>query len=153
MSASLGWGIIGCGNVVEKKSGPSILKSGGSRIVGVMRRDAEKARPFAEAVGAALCTAEADEILNHPHVDIVYVATPPSSHKQYVLAAAAAGKHVLVEKPMGLSAAEDQQMIDACRQAGVQLFVAYYRRFHPHVLKMKELIDSGRIGQIGRAHV
>ena len=147
MSASLGWGIIGCGNVVEKKSGPSILKSGGSRIVGVMRRDAEKARPFAEAVGAALCTAEADEILNHPHVDIVYVATPPSSHKQYVLAAAAAGKHVLVEKPMGLSAAEDQQMIDACRQAGVQLFVAYYRRFHPHVLKMKELIDSGRIGR------
>lgn len=147
MAGMLGWGIIGCGDVVEKKSGPSILQAGGSRIVGVMRRDAAKARPFAEAHGIALRTADAEEILRHPEVDIVYVATPPASHKEYVLAAAAAGKHVLVEKPMGLSAAEDHQMVAACEQAGVELFVAYYRRFHPQVLKMKELIDSGRIGR------
>ncbi len=143
----LGWGVIGCGDVVEKKSGPSILTTGGSRIVAVMRRNAEKARPFAEANGIELCTDKAEEVLNDPQVEIVYVATPPAQHKQYVLAAAQAGKHVLVEKPMGLSAAEDRQMIDACRQAGVQLFVAYYRRFHPHALKMKELIEAGRIGR------
>ncbi|HUT61319.1 MAG TPA: Gfo/Idh/MocA family oxidoreductase [Phycisphaerae bacterium] len=146
MPSSLGWGIIGCGDVVFKKSGPSILQAGGSRIVGVMRREAVKARPFAEANGIGICTADAGEIIGHPDVDIVYVATPPSSHKQYVLASARAGKHVLVEKPMGLSAAEDAEMIAACEQAGVELFVAYYRRFQPHVLKMKELIDSGRIG-------
>lgn len=143
----LGWGIIGCGDVVQKKSGPSILQAGGSRIVAIMRRDAAKGRPFAEAHGIALCTDNAEEILRHPEVNIVYVATPPASHKQYVVAAAEAGKHVLVEKPMGLSAAEDRDMIDACERAGVELFVAYYRRFHPHVLKMKELIDSGRIGR------
>jgi predicted dehydrogenase len=132
--------------VVEKKSGPSILKAGGSSIVGVMRREAPKARSFAEAHGIPLCSDQAEAILTHRDVDIVYVATPPASHKRFVLAAAAAGKHVLVEKPMGLSAAEDREMIAACKAAGVELFVAYYRRFHPHVLKMKELIDSGCIG-------
>ncbi|HOI53818.1 MAG TPA: Gfo/Idh/MocA family oxidoreductase [Phycisphaerae bacterium] len=146
-SGSLHWGIIGCGDVVMKKSGPSILQAGGSRIVAVMRREAAKACPFAEAHGIALCTDDAAAVLNHPEVDIVYVATPPSSHRQYVVAAAEAGKHVLVEKPMGLSATEDREMIAVCEAAGVELFVAYYRRFHPHVLKMKELIDSGRIGR------
>jgi predicted dehydrogenase len=146
MPKMLRWGIVGCGDVVEKKSGPSILQAGGSRIVGVMRRQAAKARPFAEANGIELCTDDATRIIEHPDVDIVYVATPPSSHKEYVLAAAAAGKHVLVEKPMGMGADEDAEMIAACDAAGVELFVAYYRRFHPHVLKMKELLAEGRIG-------
>jgi predicted dehydrogenase len=146
MSNTLGWGVIGCGDVVFRKSGPSILQADRSRIVAVMRRDPEQCRGFAEAHGIAVCTDDPEAIIGHADTDIVYVATPPSSHRPYVIAAARAGKHVLVEKPMGLSAVEDQQMIDACHQAGVELFVAYYRRFHPHVQKMKELIDSGRIG-------
>ena len=112
-----------------------------------MRRDVDKARAFADAHEIPLGTADADAVIRHPEVDLVYVATPPAAHKPYVLAAAAAGKHVLVEKPMGLRAAEDREMIDACAAAGVELFVAYYRRFHPHVLKMKDLIDAGRIGR------
>lgn len=142
----LQWGIIGCGSVVFKKSGPSILQAGNHRIIGVMRREPEKARPFAQAHGISLCTSDAAEIIHHPGVDIVYVATPPSTHKEYVLAAAAAGKHILVEKPMGLSAGEDREMIEACEKAGVELFVSYYRRFHPHVLKMRELLREGTIG-------
>lgn len=140
------WGIIGCGDVVLKKSGPSILQAGNHRIVGVMRREPQQARPFADAHGIGLCTSDASEVIHHPNVDIVYVATPPSSHKEYVLAAAAAGKHILVEKPMGLSAAEDREMIAACEKAGVELFVSFYRRFHPHLLKMKELLKDGAIG-------
>lgn len=147
MSKTLHWGIIGCGNVVENKSGPAIMQAGGSRIVAVMRRDVAKARPFASAHGIGVCSDNAAEIIGHPEVDIIYVATPPSSHKKYVLAAAQAGKHVLVEKPMGLSAAEDREMIAACERAGLELFVAYYRRFHPHVLKMKELIAADRLGR------
>lgn len=143
----LRWGIIGCGNVVLKKSGPSILQAGNHRIIGVMRRRPEMARPFAEAHGIGLCTSDAAELIHHPYVDIVYIATPPSSHKEYVLAAAAAGKHILVEKPMGLSASEDREMIDACTKAGVELFVAYYRRFHPHVIKMRQLLCEGIIGK------
>jgi len=146
-SFPLVWGIIGCGSVVVKKSGPSILQAENHRIVGVMRREPAKARPFAQAHSIGLCTANATEILHHPEVDIVYIATPPSSHKEYVLAAAAAGKHILVEKPMGLSAADDREMIEACKKAGVELFVSYYRRFHPHVLKMRELLREGIIGK------
>jgi predicted dehydrogenase len=142
----LRWGIIGCGDVVEKKSGPSIHATGQSRIMAVMRRDRAKAESYAAANDIPLATDNAAEVINHPDVDIVYVATPPSSHLEYVLAAAHAGKPVLCEKPMAMSADEGRIMIDACAEAGTPLFVAYYRRFHPHVLKMKELIEQGRIG-------
>ncbi len=142
----IGWGIIGCGDVVLHKSGPSILQSGGSRIVGVMRRDVAKARPFAASNGIAICTDEPLEIIHNPEVDIVYVATPPSSHLEYVLAAAAGGKHVLVEKPMGLCVEEDQLMIDACDRSEVELFASYYRRFYPAIHHIKSLLDGGIIG-------
>ena len=150
MSGTLGWGIIGCGDVVERKSGPSIEQAGRSRIVAVMRRDGEQARAFAERHGVPEWTAEAEEVLSHPDVDIVYVAPPPSSHEEYVLAAARRGKPVLVEKPMGLNAGQARRMIAACDEAGVELFVAYYRRFQPHVRKMRALIDEGRIGRPDR---
>ena len=112
-----------------------------------MRRNPQKAESFASVHSIPLCTDDPEAILRHPEIDIVYVATPPSSHREYVVAAAASGKHVLVEKPMGLSTSEDDEMIAACASAGVELFVAYYRRFHPHVLQMKELIARGRIGE------
>lgn len=144
---TLNWGVIGCGNVVENKSGPSIMQAERSRIVAVMRRDAAKARPFAEKNGIPLCTDDAEQVIHHPEVDIVYVATPPAGHRAYVLAAAKAGKHVLVEKPMGLSVQEDDEMIAACLEKGVELFTAYYRRFQPHVLKMRGLIEEGAIGR------
>lgn len=144
---TLDWGIVGCGDVVFKKSGPSILATGASRIVAVMRRDAAQARPFADAHGIPVCTDDADQVIGSKEVDIVYVATPPVFHRDYVLAAAAAGKHVLVEKPMGLSEAQDDEMIEACDAAGVELFVAYYRRFHPHVAQMKALVEQGAIGR------
>ena len=153
MAQTLGWGIVGCGDVVEKKSGPSIAGADRSRIVAVMRRDADKARPFAAAHDVALCTDDPAAVIEHPDVDIVYVATPPASHKDYVLAAARAGKPVLVEKPMGLTAAESRVMVDACDAAGVELFVAYYRRFHPHALAMAELIDAGRLGTLAAAQI
>ena len=153
MTDLLRWGIVGCGDVVEKKSGPSIRDAGASRIVAIMRRDIDKARAFAEQYDVELCTDDPAAVIAHPHVDIVYVATPPAAHKAHVLAAAAAGKHVLVEKPMGLSADEDREMIAACREAGVELFVAYYRRFQPHVLRMKELLETGAIGEPVSAQV
>ena len=153
MTDMLRWGIVGCGDVVEKKSGPSIRDAGASRIVAIMRRDMDKARAFAEAYDVATATDDPAEVIAHRHVDIVYVATPPAAHRRYVLDAAAAGKHVLVEKPMGLSVNEDREMIAACREAGVELFVAYYRRFQPHVLRMKELLDAGDLGEPVSAQV
>ena len=146
-TAPLGWGVIGCGDVVEHKSGPSIAAAERSRMTIVMRRDAAAARGFAHRHGVAEWTDDAAAVIGSDHVDVVYVATPPSSHLQYVRAAAAAGRHVLVEKPMARSEAEARLMVDACADAGVELFVAYYRRFQPHVLRIKEMLAAGVIGR------
>jgi 1,5-anhydro-D-fructose reductase (1,5-anhydro-D-mannitol-forming) len=90
----------------------------------------------------------AQALIDDPEVDAVYVATPPASHREYVLACAAAGKPVYCEKPMALSLAQCEEMIAACKATGVPLFVAYYRRALPRFLKVKELIDGGAIGDL-----
>ena len=140
------WGILGCGNVTEVKSGPGFQLAEGSRLVAVMRRDGNKARDYAERHGVSRWYDDAEQLIRDPEVDAVYVATPPSSHAEYTIRAAAAGKPVYVEKPMARDAAECRRMIDACRVAGVPLFVAYYRRALPRFLKVKELLDAGAIG-------
>ncbi len=90
---------------------------------------------------------DAARLIADPEVDAIYVATPPSSHKQYALLAAQAGKPVYVEKPMSLSSVDCQEMIAACQSAGVPLFVAYSRALRVF-LKVKELLESGAIGQV-----
>src|SRR6185503_19455518 len=142
------WGIIGCGDVTEVKSGPGFQKANHSALVAVMRRDGRLARDYAERHEVSRWYDDAAKLIHDPEVDAVYVATPPSSHKQYTLMSAAAGKPVYVEKPMALNYEECQEMITACRTAGVPLFVAYYRRALPRFLKIKELIDSGAIGEV-----
>jgi predicted dehydrogenase len=142
------WGIIGCGNVTEVKSGPGFQKANHSALVAVMRRDGRLARDYAERHEVSRWYDDAAKLIHDPEVDAVYVATPPSSHKQYTLMSAAAGKPVYVEKPMALNFVECQEMITGCRTAGVPLFVAYYRRALPRFLKIKELVDSGAIGEV-----
>ena len=142
------WGIIGCGNVTEVKSGPALQQARGSSLVAVMRRHGELARDYAERHGVPRWYDDAQALIDDPEVDAVYVATPPSSHKAYTIMAARAGKPVYVEKPMALNFAECQQMIGACARAGVPLFVAYYRRALPRFLKIKELLDGDAIGRV-----
>lgn len=142
------WGIIGCGDVTEVKSGPGFQKANHSALVAVMRRDGTLARDYAERHEVSRWYDDGAKLIHDPEVDAVYVATPPSSHKQYTLMSAAAGKPVYVEKPMALNFVECQEMITACRTAGVPLFVAYYRRALSRFLKIKELVDSGAIGEV-----
>ncbi len=118
-----------------------------SRLVNVMGRSREKARACAEAHGVERCTARVDELLADPEVDAVYVATPPNVHPEYTIRAAEAGMHVLCEKPMALTEAECDRMIDACARNGVQLMVAYYRRFYPAVQKIREILASPGFGE------
>ena len=145
--AGLGWGVVGCGDVVEHKSGPAIAHASRSDMVLAMRRDGDAARDFARRHGVARWSDDAHQVIDDGAVDIVYVATPPSSHLEYVFAAAAAGKHVLVEKPMAMSAAEGRAMVAACAAAEVELFVAYYRRFWPHLLRVRALLAEGVLGR------
>lgn len=147
------WGIIGCGNVTEVKSGPGFQKAANADLVAVMRRDGALAKDYAERHQVPAWYDDAAALIDDPNVDAVYIATPPSSHKALTLAVAAAGKPVYVEKPMASSYAECEAMVAACQQANVPLFVAYYRRQLPRFLKVKELIDSGAIGTVRSVNV
>lgn len=142
------WGILGAGDVAEKKGGPALYKAPGSELVAVMRRDREKAEDFARRHGARRAYDTVEGLLGDPEVDAVYVATPPHLHLPHTLAAAGAGKHVLVEKPMALDAGECEAMVAACRKAGVHLHVAYYRRFYPKFQAARRLLDGGAVGRV-----
>jgi 1,5-anhydro-D-fructose reductase (1,5-anhydro-D-mannitol-forming) len=142
------WGIIGCGNVTEVKSGPGFQKAEYSRLTAVMRRDGLLAEDYAKRHNVPRWYDRAEALIADPEVDAVYIATPPLNHMEYTLAAAEIGKPVYVEKPMAMNAAECETMIAACRAAEVPLYVAYYRRALPRFLKVKELLDSGAIGEI-----
>ncbi len=150
---TVSWGIIGCGAVCEKKSGPALHGVEGSRLVAVMRRTAGKAEDFARRHNVPRWYDTVEGLLGDDEVDAVYVATPNNTHFGPVLAAARAGKHVLVEKPMARNTAACQQMIDACREAGVTLAVAYYRRCYPTILRAKQLLDDGAIGELQEVHI
>jgi len=142
------WGIIGCGDVTEVKSGPSFQKAENSRLVAVMRRNGKLAEDYAQRHNVPKWYDNADALIQDPGVDAVYIATPPYAHKEYTIKCAQAGKPVYVEKPMGMNFAECQEMISVCQEARVPLFVAYYRRCLPRFLKIKELLDEGTIGDI-----
>jgi predicted dehydrogenase len=128
------WGILGCGDVTEVKSGPGFQKSDGSKLVAVMRRNAALAEDYARRHGVPKWFADAEALIRNPEVDAVYIATPPGSHLELALRVAAAGKPCHVEKPMARNAAECDKMIAAFARAGVPLFVAYYRRAQPRFL-------------------
>ena len=142
------WGIIGVGNVTERKSGPGFQQAERSELVAVMGRNGDLAADYARRHDVPRWYDDADELINDPEVDAVYVATPPDSHREYVVRVAQAGKHVYVEKPMARTALECEDMISACDAAGVDLFVAYYRRAMPRFATVKELLDTGRIGEL-----
>ncbi|MCE7039152.1 Gfo/Idh/MocA family protein [Dyadobacter sp. CY312] len=142
------WGIIGCGNVTEVKSGPAFNKVANSELIAVMRRNALKAEDYAFRHGTPKWYADADALINDPDINAVYVATPPDSHEEYAIKAMRAGKPVYVEKPMARNAAECERMIAVSRETGVPLFVAYYRRALPYFQKVKELVDSKTIGDV-----
>jgi predicted dehydrogenase len=147
------WGIIGCGDVTEVKSGPAFQKIEGSELIAVMRRNGAKAQDYARRHGVPKWYDAADSLIHDPEVDAVYVATPPSSHAEYVMNVAEVGKPVYVEKPMALNYDECQGMIKACENARVPLFVAYYRRGLATFLKAKDLVESGAIGAIRFAKI
>ena len=147
------WGFIGCGSVTEKKSGPAFGKVDGSKVVAVMRRDADKAKDYAQRHGIGKWYSDPDELINDPEVTAVYVATPPDTHAQYAIAAMRAGKPVYVEKPMATTYEECQQMIAVSKETGVPCYVAYYRRSLPYFLRVKQLIEDGILGEISTVQI
>ena len=142
------WGIIGCGNVTEVKSGPAFNKVPNSQLVAVMRRDAELAEDYAKRHHVPKWYSNVDDLINDPEVNAVYIATPPNVHEEYAAKAMRAGKPVYVEKPMAMNAEQCDRMNALSEETGIPLFVAYYRRSLPYFIRLKELIDNGVIGDI-----
>jgi len=143
----LRWGLIGAGDIVRRRVAPALIESPDCDIVAVSRARGELAAAFAADVGARRWYPRWQELIADGDVQSVYVATPVHLHAEQAIAAAEAGKHVLCEKPMAMTADECDRMIAASRAHGVRLGIAYYRHFYPAVLRAKEIIASGEIGQ------
>jgi predicted dehydrogenase len=144
----INWGIIGCGDVTEVKSGPAFNKVPNSQLVAVMRRNADKAKDYAQRHGVGKWYSDADDLINDTDVNAIYIATPPLNHEEYAIKAMQAGKPVYVEKPMAVNAAAAEQIERAEKETGVKVSVAHYRRQQPLFLKVKELLQQKAIGDV-----
>jgi predicted dehydrogenase len=144
----INWGIIGCGDVTEVKSGPAFYKTKNSALVAVMRRNAEKAKDYAQRHHVPKWYDSASDLINDPQVNAVYIATPPSSHEEYTLAAIAAGKPVYVEKPMTVNLTSATTMMNNAKEKNIKVVIAHYRREQPYFKKIKQLLDEKYIGDV-----
>ena len=147
------WGIIGCGNVTEMKSGPAFNKVANSSLVAVMRRDVQKLQTYALQHNVPLTFTDAKDLIHCDQVDAVYIATPPHMHESYALEAIAAGKPVYVEKPMALDVASCERMQLAAQKANIKLVIAHYRRALPLFMRVKELLDQNAIGKVSEVSI
>lgn len=144
---SINWGIIGCGDVTELKSGPAFNKVPYSKLVAVMRRDGAKAKDYAQRHQVPRWYDDATSLINDPEVNAIYIATPPDSHEAYALQSIEAGKPVYLEKPMTLNHAQALNIAQAANKKMVKLSVAHYRRGQAYFKKIKSLIDEKVIGE------
>ncbi len=148
-------GMMGTGSISRDALTPAIASVPGAQLWSVLSRDEQRASEFAAANGAASPTpgyADLDAFLADPDLDAVIVATPDGMHAEQTIAAANAGKHVLVEKPMATSVADADAMVSACAKAGVKLAVAYHMRWHVGHRLLAERVHGGAFGDIRTAH-
>jgi predicted dehydrogenase len=144
----LRWGLVGCGDISQKRVAPAMRDLDNSELIAVNRERYELAEGFAKQFGAQRWYRNWQELVESEEIDAVYVATPVYLHAQQTIAAAEAGKHVLCEKPMAMNVAECDSMIIACRKNGVKLGVTYYRHFYQVVNRIKEIISADEIGKV-----
>jgi len=145
---TIGWAIVGIGRHPHRWMAPAINRARDSRLVAVLSRDQGRADAFAREHGAEKGYTSLEDLLRHPGVDAVYVASPNSLHAYHTIQAARAGKHVLCEKPMALTVADCQAMIRECRRHGVLLGVGFHLRHHPGLREARRLIQEGVLGRL-----
>ncbi|HXR84915.1 MAG TPA: Gfo/Idh/MocA family oxidoreductase [Hanamia sp.] len=145
---SIRWGMIGCGDVTEVKSGPAFNKVNDSSLVAVMRRDAEKVKDYAQRHGVGKWYTNAYELISDDEVNAIYIATPPAFHEEYAIAAINAGKPVYIEKPMALNFASANMIAKVAGEKNVKVSIAHYRRGQPLFNKVKQLLAEKVIGDV-----
>jgi predicted dehydrogenase len=148
MSEMLRWGIVSTANIGVRKVIPATQKAERCEVVAIASRDGELATRVAGELGIARAHEGYEALLADPDVDAVYIPLPNSEHAKWTIAAARAGKHVLCEKPLAMTAAEAEEMVRACAKEGVLLMEAFMYRLHPSWESVRELVASGRIGTL-----
>ncbi|MFI3238009.1 MAG: Gfo/Idh/MocA family oxidoreductase [Lachnospiraceae bacterium] len=144
----MNWGFIGCGSVVEHKSGKPFDLAGESKVLAVMCRNIETAKSYAKRREVPYYFDDVNTMLSLDGIDAIYIATPPSTHKLYAKMAIEAGKAVYIEKPMGMNTAECLEILALAREKDVPVFVAFYRRGLEKFHDIKKLIANGEIGGV-----
>jgi 1,5-anhydro-D-fructose reductase (1,5-anhydro-D-mannitol-forming) len=144
----IGWGIVGLGRIADTEIAPAIAAADNSTLAAVVSRDTGRAGDFAARHGATSPYDDYGALLADPAVDAVYIATPNGLHAEQVVAAAAAGKHVLCDKPLATTVADAERAVTACREAGVRLGVTFQTRHHEGMRDIRELLASGEIGPV-----
>ena len=147
MDKQIRWGFLGCGKVVQKKSGEAFRSVPYSTIHAIMRRDIAAAEAAAHHFGAGFFCATQAELLASD-IDAVYIATPPGLHYEQAMACLAAGKPVYLEKPFTRNYTEARTLTEAFQAAGIPLYVGHYRRALPRFLQIRQLLESGIIGDV-----
>lgn len=142
------WGILGCGDVTEIKSGPAFNLAEGSEIIAVMRRNGAKAEDYARRHGISKWYTDAGQLMDDPEINSIYIATPPAFHKDYAIQALNKGLNVYIEKPVSLNAAEAAEIAEAATRSTGKLSIAHYRRAVPMFLRVKELLAEAVIGDV-----
>ncbi|MBI3528450.1 MAG: Gfo/Idh/MocA family oxidoreductase [Betaproteobacteria bacterium] len=147
MGKRIGWGLIGASTIAREWMVDAIRAQSGNEIVAVMSADSARGKAFAEANRIAASHVSVDALLADPKVDSVYISTTNELHKSQTLAAAAAGKHVLCEKPLALTLEDAREMVAACNRAGVVMGTNHHLRNAASHRKIRELVQSGAIGK------
>ena len=146
--SALRWGVLSTAKIAREKVIPGIKGAARSSLVAIASRDIERARAVALAHGIETVHGSYEALLADPGVDAVYIPLPNHLHAEWTIAAARAGKHVLCEKPLAMTVAQAERMIEAADRAGVILMEAFMYRHHPSWVAARELIANGRIGQL-----
>ena len=144
----INWGIIGCGDVTEVKSGPAYKLTEGFNIEAVMRRNTNKLKDYALRHDIKTTYSDAEALIHDKNIDAIYIATPPDTHEYYALKVAKAGKPCCIEKPMAPNYNQSLSIYNAFKDKNIPLFVAYYRRSLPRFLKVKEWLNNEYIGKV-----
>jgi predicted dehydrogenase len=145
---TLRWGFLGASAIGKRAVAPAVLAVSGNALNAVGARDLSRAREFAAEFGIAKARGSYREIIEDPEIDVIYNALPNDAHLPWTIAALEAGKHVLCEKPLALSAAEVRQMQDAERRSGRRVMEAFCHIFHPHMIRTRDQLTAGAIGKL-----
>ena len=142
------WGIIGCGGIADRRTLPGMMLANNAELIAVMDTNPEFAENVKTKYNAKYAFTNEADLLAIDEIDAVYIASPVFCHKAQALAAAKAKKHILLEKPMALNTDDAKEIADACKEAGVTLGVGFIMRFHAYHKKMREIVQSGKIGDV-----